>query len=157
MLENADGAEDVADNLDLVGEVAGVAEDHLGAGLELHLGLDTGHGGLDADGLAVLVDELVNVGVEHVGTAVDGGKTGEALGKLAKAVERVDVWRLAVAGDGLAVEADALDGLRGGARGIEVVVVEVEGHGVADEILGAGLEAELVKDLLHGAGVHIEA
>lgn len=91
VLENADGAEDVANNLDLVGEVAGVAEDHLGAGLELHLGLDTRHGGLDADGLAVLVDELVNVGVEHVGTAVDGTETSEALRKFAQTVQRVDV------------------------------------------------------------------
>merc|ERR1712000_789008 len=34
---------------------------------------------------------------------------------------------------------------------------KVEGHGVADEVAGAGLEAELVVDLLHAAVVDVKA
>lgn len=156
VLEDADGPEHVADDLDLVGEVRRVAEDHLGARLEAHL-LDARHGGLDAHGLVALVQHLVDVGVEHVGAAIDGRQAGEALGQLAEAVERVDVGRLAVPGHRVAVEADPLDGLGGLAGDTDVLVVGlVEGHGVADEVARAGLEAELVIHLLHGDAVDVE-
>ena len=156
VLEDADGPEHVADDLDLVGEVRGVAEDHLGARLEAHL-LDARHGGLDTNDLIALVQHLVDVGVEHVGAAVDGRQAREALRQLAEAVERVDVRRLAVPGHRVAVEADALDGLGGLSGDADVLVVGlVEGHGVADKVAGAGLEAELVVDLLHGDAVYVE-
>lgn len=155
MLQDTDGTENVTDNLGLAREVRGVTKDHLGAGLKLHL-LDASHGGLDANSLAALGDELIDVGVEHVGTAVDGGETGKALGELAKTVQRVDVRRLSVTGNRVTVEADALNGVGGLALGGEVVIGEVEGHGVANEVLGASLKAELVVDLVHGAGVHVE-
>ena len=157
MLEDADGAQDVADDADLVGEVARVADDELGARLKLHLGVDAAHGGLDTHGLVALVDDLLDVGVEHVGAAVDGAEAGEALGQLAQAVERVDVGRLAVAGHAVAVQAEALDGFGGTALDVEVGVGLVEGHGVAGKVLGSCLEAELVVDFPHGAGAHVEA
>lgn len=150
VLQHADGLQDMADNLDLLGEVAGVTKDELGLGLELHLGLNAAHGGLDTNGLAALVQNLVDGGVEHVGTSVDGRQTGEALGQLAETVERVDVGGLSVASHRVSVEADTLKGLGGLSAGSEVAVVEVEGHGVADEVASASLEAELVVDILHG-------
>lgn len=155
MLENADGTQDVANNLGLAREVRGVTEDGLGASLKLHL-LNAGHGGLDADGLVALVNQLVDVGVEHVGAAVDGRQAGKALGELAETVERVDVRRLAVASDRVAVHANALNGVGSLAAGCSVFVSEVESHGMADEVLGASLEAKLVIHLAHGAGVHVE-
>jgi len=42
------------------------------------------------------------------------------------------------------------------ALGRDVIVGEVQTHGVADEVAGTGLEAELIVDLLHAAGVHVE-
>jgi len=45
---------------------------------------------------ALVVDDLVDLLVEHVGPAVDSREAGEALGQLAEAVERVDVRRFAV-------------------------------------------------------------
>lgn len=157
VLEDADGAQDVARNLDLVLEVARVAKDHLGTGLELHLGLNTAHGSLDADGLASFVNNLVNVGVKHIGTAVDGAETSEALGKFAETVERVDVRRLSVSCNTVSIQTNAFDGLGGAARCIEVGVGLVESHGVADEILRRRLQTKLVIDILHSAGAHIEA
>lgn len=156
VLEHADSTQHVARDLDLVGEVGWVAEDHLGLGLELHLGLNTGHGGLDARGDAVLVQHLIDAGVQHVGTAVDGGQTGEALGQLAESVERVDVWGFAVPSNRVAVQADTLNGIGSDTGGGHVCVVEVQGHGVADEVTGGLFEAELVVDIPHGAGAHVE-
>jgi hypothetical protein len=37
-----------------------------------------------------------------------------------------------------------------------VLVGQVEGHGVSDEVAGAGLEAELFVNLLHAAVVDVE-
>jgi hypothetical protein len=156
VLQNANSSEDVADNLGLVGEVGRVTENHLGLGLELHL-LNTSHGRLDAHSLVALILDLVDVGVEHVSTAVDGRQTGETLGKLAKTVERVDVRRLSVSSNRVTVQADSLDGLGSLAGGGDVVVGEVESHGVTNEVLCGGLEAELVIDILHGALVDVQA
>lgn len=156
VLQDTDGPQNVANHLSLVGEVARVRQDHGGLGLELHLGLDTSHGGLDARELATLVLDLVDVGVQHVSTAVDGRQTGEALGQLSESVERVDVRGLSVASDRVTVEADTVDGLGGLAGGINVTVVEIKSHGVADEVTGTGLEAELFVDLLHGAVGHVQ-
>lgn len=99
VLEHADSAQHVASGLDLVREVGWVTKDHLGLRLELHLGLNSSHGSLDACGHTVLVDHLVDVGVQHVCSSVDGGQTSEALGQLAETVERVDIWGLAIAGN----------------------------------------------------------
>lgn len=156
VLEHADSAQHVAGNLDLVGEVRWVSEDHLGLGLELHLGLNAGHGGLDAGSDAILVQHLVDAGVQHVGTAVNGGQTGEALGQLAESVEGVDVWGLSVPGNRVAVQADTLNGIGSDTSGGHVCVVEVQGHGVANEVPGGLLETEFVVHILHGAGAHVE-
>lgn len=155
MRQDADGADDVADNLGLADEVRGVTKDHLGLGLELHL-LNASHGSLDTNGLGALVQDLVDVGVEHVGAAIDSRQAGEALGELAETVERVDVGGLAVSGDRVAVEADALDGLGGLALGIDVLISKVESHGMANEVAGGSLKTELVVDLLQSNGVDVK-
>ena len=156
MVKNANGPEDVADNLDLAREVRGVTKDHLGLSLEAHA-IGTRHGSLDANSLITLVEDLVDVGVKHVGTSVDGREAGEALRKLSETVERVDVGGLSVAGDRVTVEADALDGLGCLAGNVDVFAVgRIEGHGVADEVSGSSLEAKLVVNILHGALVDVE-
>lgn len=156
MLKNADGAEDVPDDLGLAREVRGVTQDHLSLRLKLHL-FDTSHGGLDTNGLVAFILDLVDVGVEHVSATVDGGQAGKALGEFTQAVQRVNVGRLAVASNGVSVEADSLDSFRSLARVGNVVIGKVKGHGMANEILSTSLKAELVKDLLHSASVHVKA
>lgn len=153
VVEDADGFDQVSDHLGLVREVGGVRDDLAALGLELHavaLLLAVFHGGTDAGNLAVLVFDFVDVGVEHVRAAVDGGQTGEALRQLAQTVQGVDVRRLSVTGHGVDVQADALDAVLGHALGFDVVVGGVEGHAVADEVAGGRLQAVLVVDLLHG-------
>lgn len=160
MLQDTDGLEQIAGDLDIVGEVRRIGNDLLGLGLELHrrgLVITILHGSLDTRDLATLViQHLIDVGVQHVGTTVDGGKTGKALRKLAETVEGVDVRRLAVTGHGVDVEADVVDGLDGSAGLVDVLVRGVEGHGVTNEVTGVVLETELVIDLLHGAGSNVE-
>ena len=156
VLQDADSAEHVADNLNLVGEVGWVTQDHAGLGLELHLGLDAGHGGLDTSGLVALVKDLVDLGVEHVRATVDSRETGEALRKLAKTVQGVDVRGLAVPGNRVTVQADPLDGLSSLTRLLDVAIVQVQGHGMADEVPSGGLKAELVVDILHRAILEVK-
>ena len=40
---------------------------------------------------------------------------------------------------------------------VNVLVIEVESHGMADEVLGTGLEPELVVDKLHGVVIKVDS
>lgn len=144
-------------DLGLVGEVGWVSEDHLGLGLKLELVGAVLHGSLDTGSLIAVEEQLIHVSVEHVSAAVDGGQTGETLRQFSKTVERVDVRRLSVSGNRVTVQADALDGLRSLSGVGDVVVGEVQSHGVANKVLGAGLKTELVVDVLHGTRVDVKA
>lgn len=160
VVQNADGLEQVTSNAGLAGEVGGVGQDLLGLGGEVHglaVVLPVLHRGLDARNLAVLVEHLVDVGVEHVRTSVNGRETSEALRELTQAVKRVDVGRLAVPGHGVDVQADAVDGFGGHSRLVDVLVGLVQGHGVSDEVTGVVFQPELVIDILHGALVNVQA
>lgn len=153
VLQDADRLEQVAGNLDLAGEVRRVGNDLLSLGLELHGGrlvIAILHGGLDTGDLTAVVEHLVDIGVQHVGAAVDSGQTSKTLGELTQTVERVDVWRLAISSHGVDVQADAVDSLDHARLG-DVVVRGIEGHRVANKVAGVILEAELVINLLHGA------
>ena len=160
VLQDTDRLQQVSRNPDLPGEVGGIGNDLLGLGLELHLGrlvITVPHSGLDARDLAVIVEHLVDVGVQHVGTTVDSRQTSEALGKLTQAIQGVDVRRLSVTGHGVDVEADAVDSLGGGARLVNVLVRWEQCHGVTDEVTGVLLEAELVVNILHGARTDVQS
>lgn len=160
VVQNADGLEQVSGDLRLAWEVGRISDDLLGLGLKLHgLGLviTVLHGRLDAGNLAILVKHLVNVGVQHVGTAVDGRQTSEALGQLAETVERVDVRRFSVACHRVDIQADAVNGFDGGTVLVDIFVGGVQSHRVTDKIAGVILEAELVVDLLHSASVDVQS
>ena len=159
VLQDADRLEQVSGNADLAREVGGVGNNFLCLGFKFHnLGvlITVLHGGLDTGDLAVLVQHLIDVGVQHVGTAVDGGKTSKALGKLTQTVERVDVWGLSVAGHGVDVETDAVDSIDSHTGLVDVLIRWVQSHGVANEITGVLLEAELIVDILHGDGGDVQ-
>jgi hypothetical protein len=95
--------------------------------------------------LAVLKHNLVHRLVQHVGAAVDAGEAGKALGQFTQPVQRVEVRRFAVAGQRVAVEADALYGL--GVWLLLVVVVTVKGQRVAREVRGVLIQAKLLVHL----------
>ena len=159
VVENANGLEQVSSDARLSREVRGVCEDLLGLCLELHAGASIVlllHCCLDTNNFVAVVEELVNVGVEHICTTVDGGKTSETLRKLSQTVQRIDVWGFAVTGHGIDVKTNALDGVVSGALLVDVIVSLVESHGVTDEVTGCGLQTELVVDVLHGAVLDIE-
>ena len=155
VLQDANRPQNVADNLGLAWEVRGIGNDHASLGLELHL-VHTRHGSLNANGLVTIVLELINMRVKHVRASINGRQTGEALGQLAETVERVDVRGLSVAGDRVAVELDTLDDLGSLSLGGDVVVGEVQGHGMTDEVTGSRLETELVVHLLHRNVVDVQ-
>lgn len=83
VVKNADSADHLAGDLGLAKSlnVGGVANHDGGLGLL--------SAALDADNLAGLEQDLVDVGVEHVGAAVDGTQARERLGKTTKPVDRV--------------------------------------------------------------------
>ena len=82
-------------------EVGGIADDLLGRNGFLSR--------TDADKIAITVsDDLVNWFVEHVGTTIDGGETGEGLRKLPETIERVNVGGFAVASHGRGVHNDTV-------------------------------------------------
>jgi hypothetical protein len=96
MAQNADGTHDLAGLLDLVGEIAGVADYKLALG-SLALRRDT------AGLTCLVVDDLLNGLVQHVGASVDGSQTSEGLRELAKAIQGIDVGRRGVTSNALPV------------------------------------------------------
>lgn len=151
----------MASNLDLSWKVRWVTKNLLRLRSEseaLSLLATLLHGGLDASCLSgSIVGDLIKVGVQHVSPTVNSGETSEALWKLAETVQWVYVWGLSVAGDRVSVETNTLDGLWCSALLGDIVVSGVKGHGVADEIAGGSLKAELVKDILHGASLDVKS
>jgi len=101
MVQDTDSLQDMTCNLNLAREVRRISEDLLRLGLEFHGLLSTAvlHRSLDANSLVTIIDNFVDVGVEHVCSSIDGGQTSESLRQLAETVEWVDVRGFAVAGD----------------------------------------------------------
>lgn len=94
VVEDADGLDEVTDDLGLVGEVGRVRQDLAALCLERHpvaLLATLFHGRADAGHFAVLVLDFVDVCVEHVCPAVDGRKAGKALRQFTQSVQGVDV------------------------------------------------------------------
>ena len=161
MLQDTNRLEQVARHRGLAREVRRVCENLLRLGGEGH-GLCSVipvlHGGLDARDLAIpVVLHLVDVGVKHVSTAVDGGQTSKTLGKLTQTVERVDVWRFTVPGHRVHVQADAVDGFAGIADLVDVLIGRVQSHRVTNEVTGVVFKAELFVDVLHCALSNVQA
>lgn len=160
VLQDADRLQQVSGNLGLAREIRWVGQNLLGLGGEAHgfaAVIPILHGGLDSRNLAVLIEDLIDVGVKHVGTSVDSRQTSEALRELTQTVERVDVGRLAVAGHRVHVQADAVDGIGGHSTLSNIVVGLIQGHGVANEVTGVFFQAEFVIDFLHGALSNVQA
>lgn len=160
MLQDTDSLEQVSGHLDLSGEVRRVGEDLLGLGGELHslaTLITILHGRLDPRNLLAFIEDLINVGVKHVGTTVDGGETSKSLRKLTKTVERIDVGRLSIACHRVHIKTNAVDGLGGHSSLGDIEIRLIQRHRVADEVAGVVFEAEFVVYILHRTLSNIQA
>ena len=146
VLHDTDTTDDLASLLDLVGEIRGITSDELGLG-DLTLGLNTSE-------LTILIDDLLDGLVQHVGSTIDGGKTSEGLGELGQTVERVDVRGFSVAHERLSVQLDTTDGGEG--QLVEVGIITVESDGVTDEVNCVLFQLPVGEHLPHCDGLHIE-
>ena len=161
MLQDTDRLEQVARHRGLAREVGRVCENLLrlgGEGHGLRCVIPVLHSGLDASNLTLpVVLHLIDVGVKHVSTTVDGGQTSKTLGKLAQTVERVDVWRFTVPGHRVHVQADTVDGFAGITGLVDVLIGRVQSHRVTNEVTGVVFKAELFVDVLHCALSNVQA
>jgi hypothetical protein len=160
VVEDADRFEQVVRDLRFAGEVRRVRDDGLAFCAELHAVARLAalfHRRLNTDGLAAFPEHFVDVCVEHVCAAVNGGEASKALGQFAEAVERVDVRRFAVAGHAVDVQTDAHDDLFGDANLRDILVGGVQRHGVSDEVARVRFQAVFVVNFLHGALVEVQA
>lgn len=109
VVDDADASEDFPDQLKFrllqlaLDDIGRVADDHLALG-NLGAAPDT------ANLLVLIVEDLVDVGIEHEGSAVDGAHSGEAFWDSAEPVDRVDKGRIAVPPVRIHVKLDLVDG-----------------------------------------------
>jgi hypothetical protein len=154
VIQDTHSLQEMAGNPHFAREITGICDDFAALCLELHAFTTLAtllHRSFNTNSLAIFPKDLVDIGVEHVCTAVDGRKTCKSLWQLTKSIERVDVRGFTVPSHTVDVEADAGDCIFGDARCIDVVVSRVEGHAVANEVAGVRLKTILVVDFLHGA------
>lgn len=108
MLEDADGTDDLALFEHALLALGRLASAEVGRITDDLLGLDGLVSTANTNEFAVLIgDNLVNGLVKHVGASVDRTEPGEGLRELAKTVQRVNVWRLAIASHRRSVQDDA--------------------------------------------------
>lgn len=149
VLHEDDGADDGAVLLHL----GGLESEHVGGVSKDHLGLDDSALDLDTDDLAVLVDELLDLLLEHLDATGDGAETGETLGDTAETVLGVDEGGRTETGKRVSVKLALLDGISGGL--VEVVVVLVQSDGVTSELDGVLTERATSEDLTSSGLLHI--
>jgi hypothetical protein len=102
MAQDADGLQDMSNDLDLSREIRWVTKDLLCLCREFHrLSVSTlvVHGSLDSNSFVAIVFNLINAGVEHVRSAINSREACESLRELPKAVQRIDIRRLSIARD----------------------------------------------------------
>lgn len=70
-------------------------------------------------------------------------------------MKRVYVGALAIAGHGRDIQNDLVNGLA--SRLLQIVVVQMKGHGVTNKVLGSRLESKLLVNFDHGVLVKVKA
>ena len=82
--------------------------------------------GPDSNDLSGFIkNDFVDRLVQHVRTAVDGAQAGKSLRQFAETIKGIQIGRLAISGQRIAVELDLLE--RQAARNLEIGVVPVKG------------------------------
>jgi hypothetical protein len=158
VVQNADSFQDVSSYLNLPREIRGVSKNLLRFCCELHRFLSTSilHGGLDSNSLGAFVNDFINVGVEHIRSAIDSRQTCEALWQFSKTVKWVNIWRLSISRHRVSIQSNAFDRLWSTPFLGEVFVGLVESHGVTNEVSSSSLESEFVINVFHRACIDVE-
>mmetsp|Transcript_28912 Transcript_28912/g.44457 ORF Transcript_28912/g.44457 Transcript_28912/m.44457 type:complete len:200 (+) Transcript_28912:348-947(+) len=141
MIQEADATNDLSSGLDLVRGEVGRISDHHGRLGHLISGLDTHR-------LPVFVQNLFDILVEHKRSSVNGANSGKSFRQASQTVNRINVRRCSVATEGIAIRLEFLDGTQGGL--VHVGLVELQTHGVTDELVGIGLHSKVRVKLAHG-------
>mmetsp|Transcript_45852 Transcript_45852/g.121184 ORF Transcript_45852/g.121184 Transcript_45852/m.121184 type:complete len:278 (-) Transcript_45852:212-1045(-) len=127
-------------------KVGGIANDHIGLGHLITC--------LDTVSLSAFVEQdLVNVLIQHEGSAVNGADSRKTFGQSAEAVDGIDVGRGTVARKRVHVRLQGCYGAGGGL--IHMVFIEFETHGMGNELMRIRDETKIGIELTHGHGVKI--
>mmetsp|Transcript_30538 Transcript_30538/g.57215 ORF Transcript_30538/g.57215 Transcript_30538/m.57215 type:complete len:316 (-) Transcript_30538:54-1001(-) len=105
--------------------------------------------GLDPTRFSTLVvDNFIDVLVQHEGTTMNGTNSGESFGQTSQSVDRIDVGGSSVSTEGITIGLELRDGWQG--RQVHVFFVELQTHGVTDELMSVGLQPKVGVELTHG-------
>mmetsp|Transcript_12560 Transcript_12560/g.26498 ORF Transcript_12560/g.26498 Transcript_12560/m.26498 type:complete len:351 (-) Transcript_12560:526-1578(-) len=96
----------------------------------------------------VIVDDFIDITIEHEGTSVNGAKTRKTFRESSKAIDRVDVRASSISRQGVAVSLEFLHRWQCGL--IKMVVVQLQTHRVGYELVGISDKPEGVVELPHG-------
>lgn len=146
LVEDADSTDDLANLFDEVliaslVHVRWIANDKLALS-DLLTRLNTAHATL------VVVEDLIDVLVEHEGTSLDRTHSREAFWDTTETIDGVDERRVTVTADRIHVKLDFIDGFNGGT--VEETIIGEQRDSVTNEIDGVGFEFELVQEFSHG-------
>lgn len=126
VLKDTDSPNDISSYLDFVGEVRRIGNNFGGLGCKFHAlasFVTFLHGCFNTRHFSVLVvQDFVNAGVEHIGTAVDSRQTCKTLWQFSKTVERIDIRRFSVASHGVDVQADTVDTFNHSSSSVDIIV-----------------------------------
>ena len=150
MIQDANGADDLAGDTCLLeaAHVGRVADNQWCAG-RLFTASDTAS-------TAIIVEKnFINVGIKHVGTAMDSAKTRERLWQTSETIHGVEERRVTVFAHGFHIELHLFAGIN--SRSLEVGVLDVKGNSVAQEIDSLGLKTERAVQICHGHVVEVFA
>ena len=87
---------------------------------------------------------------QHVSATINSAETSKSLRKLTKTIERVDVGRLAVLGQGLSVQLHAVYQAITLSWPLQIVVIQVQSQGVTKEVNSVRLQSEILRHQLLG-------
>ncbi len=144
MIQDTDTSDGFADLLDLLflassEHVAGVTDDHLALGSFVTA--------LDTRNLSrFVIDDFINILVEHESTTIDGAHSGETFGDTTETIDGIDEGRVSVSTVGIHVELDLIDGFNSGS--LDEAIISVKSDGVTNEINSVGGEIELLDQSL---------
>mmetsp|Transcript_17757 Transcript_17757/g.41135 ORF Transcript_17757/g.41135 Transcript_17757/m.41135 type:complete len:365 (+) Transcript_17757:145-1239(+) len=147
MVENANASNKHARGLDLFSrEIRRISNDHACLGHLLAC--------LDTSCLAlIIINNLINILIQHIGTSVNGTDTRESLGKTSQSVDRINVGARSVSSKRVAVRSEVLDG--GSSRLVHVTLVQLKAHGMRNELMCFRKQTKVLVKLPHGHCVEV--
>ena len=135
--DTSDGFTNTSDLLLLASleHVAGMADDHLALGSFVTT--------LDTRDLAIsVVDDFIDIFVEHESTSINGAHSRETFGDTTKTIDGIDEGRVSVSTVRVHVELNSINSFNGGS--LDEGIISVKSNSMTDEIDHIGGEIELL-------------